>query len=230
LALHDPDDGGRWEETVKPISPRAEGELVYHRWVRSRRAEVDRLSNGRLGYAHIRGMSDSRYREVFEEIFGRAVTKEGIVVDTRFNGGGNLVEALTVFLTGEVYMRAIPRGQQVGVEPSRRWTKPSIVVMNEGNYSDAHCFPAAYKELEIGTTVGMQVPGTCTAVWWETLQDGALYFGIPQVGWTANDDRLLENNHLDPDYQVDNDPALEAAGRDQQLEKAVEVLLAEIGG
>jgi C-terminal processing protease CtpA/Prc len=230
LALHDPEDGGRWEETVKPISLRAERELVYQRWVRSRRGEVDRLSNGRLGYAHIRGMSDSRYREIFEEIFGRAVTKEGIVLDTRFNGGGNLVEALTVFLTGEVYMRAIPRGQQVGVEPSRRWTKPSIVVMNEGNYSDAHCFPAAYKELEIGNTVGMQVPGTCTAVWWETLQDGALYFGIPEVGWTANDDRLLENNHLDPDYEIDNDPALEAAGRDQQLEKAVDVLLAEIDG
>ena len=110
-----------------------------------------------------------------------------------------------------------------------RWTKPSIVVMNEGNYSDAHCFPMAYKALGIGETVGMQVPGTCSSVWWERLQDRALIFGIPRGGliMTVTGD-IIENKHLDPDYAVDNDPALEAAGRDQQLEKAVEVLLAKL--
>jgi len=173
-------------------------------------------------------MSDRGFREIFEEIFGKAVTKEGIVLDTRFNGGGNLVEALTIFLTGEVYTRVYPRGRQVGVEPSHRWTKPSIVVMNEGNYSDAHCFPAAYTALGIGKMVGMQVPGTCTSVWWERLQDPSLVFGIPQVGYIDNEGDMLENKHLDPDYMVDNDPALEAAGRDQQIERAVEVLLSEI--
>jgi Tol biopolymer transport system component/C-terminal processing protease CtpA/Prc len=230
LALLDPNSDERWEETVKPISLGEEGGLVYQRWVRSRRAEVDRLSDGRLGYAHIRSMSDRGYRQIFEEIFGRAVAKEGIILDTRFNGGGNLVEPLTTLLSGEVYAQMVPRGQQVGIAPRNRWTKPSVVVMNEGNYSDAHCFPAAYTELEIGETVGMQVPGTCTSVWWETLQDGALYFGIPQIGYLDNDGEMLENQHLDPDHVVDNDPALEAAGRDQQLEKAVEVLLREIDG
>jgi tricorn protease len=218
----------RWQETVKPISQGAESELLYQRWVRSRRAEVERLSGGRLGYAHIRTMSDSRYREIFEDIFGKAVGKEAIVLDTRFNNGGNLVEALTILLTGETYARILPRGQKLGVEPVHRWTKPSIVVMNEGNYSDAHCFPAAYTALGIGKMVGMQVPGTCTSVWWETLQDRSLYFGIPMVGYIDNDGDLMENKHLDPDYEVDNDPALEATGKDQQLEKAVEVLLSEI--
>ena len=215
---------------MKPISQRAESELLYQRWVRSRRAEVERLSDGRLGYAHIRTMSDTRYREIFEDIFGKAVGKEAIVLDTRFNNGGNLVEALTVLLTGEVYARALPRGQKLGVEPVHRWTKPSIVVMNEGNYSDAHCFPVAYTSLGIGKTVGMQVPGTCTSVWWETLQDSSLYFGIPMVGYIDNDGDLMENKHLDPDYEVDNDPALEALGRDQQLEEAVEILLTELDG
>ena len=228
LALAEPGAGTRWQETVKPISRGAEAELLYQRWVRSRRAEVERLSGGRLGYAHIRTMSDSRYREIFEDVFGKAVDKEGIVLDTRFNNGGNLVEALTVFLTGEVYARAVPRGREIGVEPTNRWTRPSIVIMNEGNYSDAHCFPAAYDALGIGTMVGMQVPGTCTSVWWETLQDRSLRFGIPMVGYLDNEGDLLENKHLDPDHPVDNDPALEAAGRDQQLEKAVEVLLAEL--
>ncbi len=228
LALHDPVSDERWQETVKPISQREESELLYQRWMRSRRAEVEGLSGGRLGYAHIRTMSDGRYREIFEEIFGRAVDKEAIVLDTRFNNGGNLVEALTIFLTGEVYARAYPRGQEIGVEPSYRWTKPSIVVMNEGNYSDAHCFPAAYTALGIGAMVGMPVPGTCTAVWWETLQDSSLFFGIPQVGYIDNEGDILENKHLPPDHLIDNDPALEAAGRDEQLEKAVEVLLSQL--
>ena len=163
LALSNPEGGRRWSATVKPISLGAERELLYWRWVRSRRAEVDRLSDGRIGYAHIRTMSDSRYREIFEDVFGKATEKEAIILDTRFNNGGNLVEALTVLLTGETYARQVPRGRMVGMEPTHRWTKPSIIVMNEGNYSDAHCFPAAYKELEIGETVGTQVPGTCSA-------------------------------------------------------------------
>lgn len=228
LALLDPATGTRWEETVKPISWSDHGRLLYNRWVRSRRAEVARLSGGRLGYAHIRGMDDGSYREIFEEIFGREVGKEGIVLDTRFNGGGNLVEPLTVFLSGQVYYRAVPRGRQIGVEPTQRWTKPSIVVMNEGNYSDAHCFPTAYKSLRLGDTVGMQVPGTCTSVWWERLQDPSFVFGIPEVGYLDTAGDYTENKHLDPDHTVDNDPALEAAGRDQQLEKAVEVLLAKL--
>jgi C-terminal processing protease CtpA/Prc len=194
--------------------------------VRSRRAEVERLSNGRLGYAHIRGMSDGPYREIFDEIFGRHPDREGIVLDTRFNGGGNLVEALTVFLSGQVYYRLVARGHQIGEEPRRRWTRPSVVIMNEGNYSDAHCFPAAYTALGLGSTVGMQVPGTCTSVWWETLHDGEFTFGIPQIAHVDRAGNVTENKHLDPDHLVDNDPSLEAAGRDQQLEKAVEVLLA----
>ena len=76
------------------------------------------------------------------------------MLDTRFNGGGNLVEALTVFLSGRTYATNVPRGQKLGTEPFQRWTKPSIVVMNEGNYSDAHCFPMAYTQLGIGETVG----------------------------------------------------------------------------
>lgn len=228
LGLLDPKSGKSWEETVRPISWQEQGALLYDRWVRSRRAEVERLSGGRLGYAHIRGMNDGAYREVFEEVFGRAVDKEAIVLDTRWNGGGNLVEPLTVFLTGQVYYRAVPRGRQIGVEPGSRWTKPSIVVMNEGNYSDAHCFPTAYRALGIGETVGMQVPGTCTSVWWERLQDRSLTFGIPEVGYLDPSGDLTENKHLDADHTVDNDPVREAAGRDEQLEKAVEVLLKKL--
>jgi len=230
LALLDPKTATRWDETVKPVAWSAQARLLYLRWMRSRREAVERLSGGRLGYAHIRGMNDGAYREIFEEIFGRAVDKQAIVLDTRFNGGGNLVEALTVFLSGRVYASNVPRGRQVGFEPMQRWTKPSIVVMSEGNYSDAHCFPMAYTQLGLGETVGMPVPGTCTSVWWERLQDRDLTFGIPEVGLVDMQGDLMENKHLDPTYTVEPDPALVATGRDQQLEKAVEVLLAKLPG
>ncbi|MBI5835990.1 MAG: PD40 domain-containing protein [Candidatus Eisenbacteria bacterium] len=228
LALFDPKAGTRWEETVKPVSWGAQSRLLYLRWTRARRDDVERLSGGRIGYAHIRGMNDGAYREIFEEIFGRSVGKDAIVLDTRFNGGGNLVEALTVFLSGREYARNVPRGRQIGVEPSQRWTRPSIVVMNEGNYSDAHCFPMAYTQLGLGETVGMPVPGTCTSVWWERLQDRDLVFGIPEVGLVDMQGDMMENKHLAPTHMVEPDPAAISTGRDQQIEKAVEVLLSKL--
>lgn len=228
LSLLDPQTNARWDETVKPISWEAQAHLLYLRWVRGNREMVEKLSDGRLGYAHIRGMSDGPYREIFQEIFGRDTGKDAIILDTRFNGGGNLDEALTVFLSGRVFMTEVPRGQYVGQEPSMRWSKPSIVVMNEGNYSDAHCFPTAYTELGIGETVGMPVPGTCSSVWWEWLQNRDLVFGIPEVAIYDMSGNIMENHQLEPDYEVIPDPALEAAGRDQQLEKAVEVLLSKL--
>jgi Tol biopolymer transport system component/C-terminal processing protease CtpA/Prc len=228
LGLRDPKGGAKWEESVKPIAWAAQARLLYLRWVKSRREAVDKLSGGRLGYAHIRGMNDGAYREIFEEIFGRAVDKDAIVLDTRFNGGGNLVEALTVFLSGKVYARDVPRGRQVGEEPFQRWTKPSIVVMGEGNYSDAHCFPMAYTQLGLGETVGMPVPGTCSSVWWERLQNRDLVFGIPEVALTDMQGDVMENKHLAPTYPVEPDPAEIATGRDAQLEKAVQVLMTKL--
>jgi len=100
--------------------------------------------------------------------------------------------------------------------------------MNEGNYSDAHCFPMAYTQLGLGETVGMPVPGTCTSVWWERLQNRNLVFGIPEVALVDMQGDIMENKHLAPTYLVASDPALVATGRDQQLEKAVEVLLAKL--
>ena len=116
-------------------------------------------------------------------------------------------------------------GRHFGYEPQNKWVKPSIVLMSESNYSDAHGFPYAYKTLGIGDLVGMPVPGTMTAVWWEILQDNSLYFGIPQVGSKNADGQYLENKELEPDFKVRQDYDVVVKGRDQQLEKAVDVLL-----
>jgi len=223
LSLYDPSTGQRWEETTQPISLGEENQLRYRRWVENSRRLVDSLSNGKIGYVHVRGMNDRSYRTVYEETLGKNNDKESLIVDTRFNGGGWLHDDLATFLNGKKYMSFKPRGQELGGEPQFKWTKPSIVVMSESNYSDAHMFPYTYRALGIGKLVGMPVPGTGTAVWWERLQNG-MVFGIPQVGMVGNDGKYLENQQLEPDIKVPNNPELVSKGQDQQLEAAVKEL------
>ncbi len=225
LSLYDPQKKKRWEETVKPVSAGSVNELLYQRWVKQRRAEVDSLSHGRVGYVHVRGMNSSSFRVAYSEILGRNYHKDAIIVDTRFNGGGWLHDDLATLLSGRRYADFYPHGRYFGSEPLTKWYKPSVVVVSESNYSDAHGFPYAYRALGIGKIVGMPVPGTMTAVWWETLQDPSLYFGIPQIGVKDLQGHYLEGQQLEPDYQVAQDPAVVTRGRDQQIEKAVEVLL-----
>lgn len=225
LDLYNPQTGKRWQEVVKPVSLGAENQLLYKRWVETRRKEVERLSNGKLGYVHVRSMDDASMRVVYEEALGRYVSADALVVDTRFNGGGNLHDVLSDFLNGKKYMDVIPHGQYIGSQPRDKWTKPSIVVMSESNYSDAHLFPVAYKIKGVGKTLGMPVPGTGTFVWWETQIDPSIVFGIPMGGWKPLDGPFLENNQLEPDIRVPNDPGEMAKGRDQQIEAAVKELL-----
>jgi len=228
LSILDPASGKTWEEPVKAIPPQAEAQLLYQRWVDRNRAQVERLSGGRLGYVHVRGMNDPSMRTVVEEVLGRYADKEALVVDTRFNGGGNLHEVLSDFLSGKKYFDIIPHGQPWGYEPQLKWIKPSIVLMGEGNYSDAHLFPVAYKLKGLGKTVGMPVPGTGTFVWWEQQIDRSLVFGIPEGGWRTPDGLFCENTQLEPDLRVANDPAALATGTDAQLKEAVEALLQDM--
>ena len=228
LALYNPKTKERWEEYVKPISYGTQSSLLYQRWVKQRKELVDKLSDGKIGYIHIKGMDSESFRQTFSELLGRYRNREAVIIDTRFNGGGWLHEDLLTLLSGKKYAEFVPRGQFIGQDPLFQWTKPSAVVISEGNYSNAHGFPWAYKELGLGKLVGMPVPGTMTAVWWERQQDPSLVFGIPQVGMKDNEGRYLENMQLEPDIKVNNDPESAIGGRDLQIEAAVKSLLEEI--
>ncbi|HXB33211.1 MAG TPA: S41 family peptidase [Puia sp.] len=225
LSLYDPVTGTRWEETIKPISLGEERQLQYKRWVEMRRKETDSLSGGRIGYIHVRAMDDESMRTVFEEALGRNLGKDAIIVDTRFNGGGNIHEQLSDFLNGKKYFDIIPHGQYVGSEPADKWVKSSIVLIGESNYSDAHLFPAAYKLKNVGKTLGMPVPGTGTFVWWERQIDPQLVYGNPMGGWRAPDGYFEEGHQLEPDILVRNEPEVVSMGRDQQIEAAVKELM-----
>lgn len=225
LSVFDPAKGQRFEQVVKPISSHEQNELLYQRWTKRERALVDKLSGGRIGYVHVRGMDDKSYRHTYSELLGRDSGKEAVIVDTRFNGGGNLHDELATLLSGKRYLQFVPRGQELGWEPTGKWTKPSLVLISESNYSDAHLFPWTYHHLGIGKLVGMPVAGTGTAVWWETLQNPDLYFGIPEVGFRDAQGNYMEKALIQPDVQVANDPARIVRGEDQQLEAGVKELL-----
>lgn len=201
---------------------------LYDRWVEKNRQTVEALSEGKLGYVHVPSMNSTSYNLVYHDMFGRYADAEGIIVDTRFNGGGNLTEELVMLLNGEKYIHWTPRGQDYGYDTSRYWFKKSIVIMSEGNYSDAHGFPYAYKTMGLGKLVGMPVPGTMTSVWWERLQNPAINFGIPEIGGRDLSGGYLENQQLEPDIRVDTDYEVISRGRDQQLETAVKELLKEL--
>ena len=126
---------------------------------------------------------------------------------------------------GKEYQRFEPRGQYIGSDPFNKWLKPSAVLVCEDNYSNAHGFPWLYKELGLGKLIGTSVPGTMTAVWWESQIDPSIVFGIPQVAVKDMHGNYLENQDLEPDIEVHNTPESVLQGRDLQLEKAVEVLL-----
>lgn len=228
VSFYRPADGKRWEEVILPISGTQWQKLLYARWVKQRAAEVDRLSGGRLGYVHIPSMDDPSFRSVYADILGKYNDREGMVIDTRFNGGGRLHEDIEVLFSGEQYFTQVIRGKEACDMPSRRWNKPSVMLIGEANYSNAHGTPWVYRHRRIGKLVGMPVPGTMTSVSWETLQDPTLVFGIPIVGYRLSDGSYLENQQLEPDVKVANAPETLIQGRDEQLEKAVEVLLREI--
>ncbi len=218
----------RWEEVVKPISHGQQNALLYRRWVKQRAAEVDSLSNGRLGYVHIESMGDPSFRTVYADILGKYNDREGIVIDTRFNGGGRLHEDIEVLFSGQKYLEQVIRDKVVCDMPSRRWNKPSIMLICEANYSNAHGTPWVYSHTGIGRLVGMPVPGTMTSVSWERLQDPSLVFGIPIIGYRLPDGSYLENSQLEPDLKLPNSPEKIVLGEDEQLAAAVRKLLEEI--
>ena len=228
VSVYNPDTKKRWEEIVKPISKGTQNELLYQRWIKHNAEVVDSLSNGTLGYVHIKSMGDASYRDVYADILGKYNKRKGVVIDTRFNGGGRLHEDIEILFSGEKYLEQVIRDSVACVMPSRRYVKPSIMLMCEANYSNAHGTPWVYKHKKMGKLVGMPVPGTMSSVTWETLQDESLYFGLPTVGYRTQEGYYLENSQLEPDVKVRNTPEKLAAGVDEQLEAAVRELMKDV--
>lgn len=221
-------NGREKDVIIKPISSGRETDLLYDRWVERNRAMVEKLSQGRLVYVHIKEMNASCFQKLYKELMSdENRNKDAVIVDTRHNGGGWLHDDICILLSGKKTMEFRPRGQFIGNDPFDRWVKPSCMLICEDNYSNAHGTPWYYKEQGLGKLIGAPVPGTMTAVWWEGL-DGGLVFGIPQVTTVDPRGEILENQLLKPDVEVYNNPKDVLNGRDLQLERAVEEMLKSI--
>lgn len=203
-------------------------DLLYQRWVEHNEHVVDSVSGGRVGYVHVEGMNSESFRRVYSKLLGKYRNCDAVVVDTRYNGGGWLHNDIALLLSGKEYVRYAPQGHYIGSDPFSQWTKPSVMLVNEANYSDAHGTPYVYQTLGIGDIVGSPVPGTMTAVWWETQIDPSIVFGIPQVTSLDRNGKPLENQQLNPDVLIYNNPLDEQRGTDAQLIGATKAVMKKL--
>ncbi len=224
-----PEDGKEWVEMIETIHYEQEMPLLAERWKKARREFVVEASDGRLGYAYLSAMNESVYREFTAQAIGRFRDAEGLIVDERFNLGGNLHDSIVTFLSGKKYSQISPPGDTPSFEPRSRWFAPSVIIANASSYSDGSVFPQAYRDLQLGQQVGEPVPGTGTAVWWmQSKIIPGLVYGFPQLPLRRLDGTYYENLEIEPDVLSLNDPASIISGQDKQLKEAVQTLLKRI--
>jgi tricorn protease len=223
-----PSDEGSWSVRYEPISWTAYGNLRYERWVNERRAKVEELSGGRLGYLHIKAMDQPSLTR-FEKELRENRHKEALVIDQRFNGGGNIEQELLAILVQKPYQVWQPRGTEPTDRPFRGYFGPKVVLQNWRSASNAEMFPAGFRALGLGKLIGTPTMGAVIGTGSYSLIDGSTV-RTPQVGVFLGDTGRtnMENYGVQPDLFVDNTPEDNLAGRDRQLEVAVQELMKQL--
>lgn len=221
-------NGEERDVTVRP-TPSVAG-LLYDEWVENTRQRVEELSEGQLGYLHIRGMNFTSFRQMEEDIYHAGVGKEGLIIDVRFNGGGSTADHVLTALTQPKHAITRSRGSGEGYPQGRKvyasWTKPIVLMCNEHSFSNAEIVSHAVKHVGRGKLVGMRTAGGVISTGSARLMDGSS-IRMPTRGWyLAGTGEDMELNGCMPDVALWNEPD----GDDAQLAKAVEVLQEEVAG
>jgi tricorn protease len=224
-----PSDDGAWRTRIETISTGAYAQLRYERWVKERRKKVDELSNGRIGYLHIQAMNPPSLRK-FEKEIREFRNKEALIIDQRWNGGGNIEQELLAILVQREYQVWAPRGTEASGRPFAGYFGPKVVLQNWRSASNAEMFPAGFRALGLGKVIGTPTMGAVIGTGSYSLIDGSTV-RTPGVGVYLADAKHtnMENYGVQPDIRVDNSPEDNLAGRDRQLETAVEELLRQLG-
>jgi len=218
--------------------------LQYQNWVEERKKLVDKFSNGQLGYIHIQGMNAPSFERFERELKASGYGKKGIVIDVRYNGGGWTTDRLMAVLNVYQHAYTVPRGAAKSLEKENKKftknypfnerailsvnTKPTVALCNENSYSNAEIFSHAYKNLGLGKLVGQPTFGAVISTGGYGLSQG--FVRMPFRAWyVAKSGKNMENEApAVPDYLVKNAPGWNARGEDDQLKKAVDVLLEQI--
>ncbi|MEK6406563.1 MAG: S41 family peptidase [Acidobacteriota bacterium] len=224
-----PSEEGAWKSRIEPASSQAYSQLRYERWVKDRRAMVDKLSNGRIGYLHIQSMNQPSLRR-FEKELRENRNKEAVIIDERWNGGGNIEQELLALLVQREYQIWQPRGTEATGRPFAGFFGPKVVLQNWRSASNSEMFPAGFRALGLGKVIGTPTTGAVIGTGSYSLIDGSTV-RTPGVGvFLADKNRTnMENYGVKPDIFVENSPEDNLAGRDRQIEVAVQELLKEIG-
>ena len=229
LTVNDkPETEGSWKVRIEPISSSAYSTLVYEKWVKDRRAIADKMSNGRVGYLHIKAMDQASLAR-FKKDLAEFRTKEALVIDQRFNGGGNIEQELLAILVQKPYQVWQPRGSEPTQRPFAGYFGPKVVLQNWRSASNAEMFPAGFRALGLGKVIGTPTMGAVIGTGSYSLIDGSTV-RTPGVGvYLADQERTnMENHPVPPDIAVENTPEDNLAGKDTQLEVGVQELLKQL--
>ena len=212
---------------VKPIAD--ESALYYFEWVQGNIDKVSKATNGKVGYIHIPDMGPEGLNE-FVKYYYPQLNKNALIIDDRGNGGGNVSPMIIERLRRELAMMAAPRNGTPSPKPDGLMIGPKILLLDKYSASDGDLFPYQFKFYKIGKTVGERSWGGVVGIRGTLpLIDGGqlnrpefAHFDAEGKQW------IIEGHGVDPDYVVVNDPAKEYAGDDQQLDKAIELILQDL--
>lgn len=215
------------EVVVVPIA--SESELLYRDWVEKNRKRVDEATGGKVAYIHVPDMMQEGLNEFVRQFYPQ-VDKKALVIDMRGNGGGNVSPMLIERLRREVAMIGIARGGQPHTDPQAMIWGPMTCLLNEFSASDGDIFPYRFRQHKLGKLIGKRSWGGVVGIRGSLpLLDGGTLskpefsrYDIMGKEW------IMEGFGVQPDIVVDNDPATEFAGTDQQLEKAISHILEEL--
>jgi tricorn protease len=215
---------------TQAISPRQAHTFMYERWVEHNARRVSELSGGKLGYIHIPSMNEDGLDRFVRALYSDNLDREAIVLDVRFNSGGNTHDEVLNYLGAREHTLFRQRdGGQGWVLRSydRKWTKPLVLLINNQSFSDAEIFPSAVRTLGLGKLVGQPTGGQVIGTVNIQLIDGSV-FRIPRTGVYTLKGVNMDKEGVVPDVLVENLPDQLAGGVDAQLDKAVEVLKQEV--
>jgi tricorn protease len=219
---------GAWTTRIEPASMAAYSQLRYERWVKQRRDMTAGMSGGKIGYLHIKAMDTPSLRR-FEQDLLENRDKQALVIDQRWNGGGNIEQQLLAILVQRQYEVWHPRELEATTRPFNGFFGPKVVLQNWRSASNAEMFPAGFRALGLGKLIGTRTYGAVIATGSYTLIDGSTV-RTPGTGvYLADKEKTnMENYGVRPDIEVENSPEDNLAGRDRQLEAAVRELLSVI--
>jgi C-terminal processing protease CtpA/Prc len=223
-----PSKAGAREVRYRAFSSGEHSGLRYRNWVDDNRRKVEQATGGRVGYIHIQGMGGGN-RTIFEEEFHEyKIGKDAMIIDVRFNGGGNISDSLIDVL--ERKSHGFYQYRDASVEPAPNtdiWDKPIVVLHNEGSFSNAEMFPYAMKARGLALLIGMPTPGYVIWTWGGRLVDGT-GIRMPMGGVYRLDGTPMENLGQQPDIRVPWPNEDYMADRDPQLDRAVAELLKRV--